>query len=141
VGGNDKESVLKAVVDILRLPEGMDPGFLQQVLMAREELSSTCIGDGIAIPHARNPIIMNVPFSMVALCFLERPVDFGAFDGKPVHCLFTFISSTIRIHLHLLSKLAFFLREEKFKKLILGHASREEILTEMECFETVLKNI
>ena len=55
VDGKDKPAVLRAVVDILRLPEEVDREFLYQVLLARESLGSTGIGDGIAIPHVRNP--------------------------------------------------------------------------------------
>ena len=68
-------------------------------------LRSTGIGDGIAIPHVRNPIVLHVPRPMITLCFLEKPVDFGALDGKPVHALFSLISPTVRAHLHLLSRL------------------------------------
>jgi len=40
----------------------------------------------VAIPHVRNPIVLHVSIRPLPLCFLERPVDFGALDGKPVHC-------------------------------------------------------
>jgi nitrogen PTS system EIIA component len=128
VGGDDKESVLRSMVEILHLPEEVDREFLLKVLLVREELASTSIGDGIAIPHVRNPIVVNVPVSLVALCFLEKPVDFGALDKKPVHCLFTLISPTVRTHLNLLSRLAFTLQDEKFKQIILNHGSRDDIL-------------
>ena len=85
VGGRDKESVLRAVVDTMKLPEDVDPEFLYQVLLAREALGSTGIGDGIAIPHVRNPIVLHLSRPTVTLCFLEQPVDFGALDGQPVH--------------------------------------------------------
>ena len=128
VGGNDRESVLRAIVETMRLPEEVDREFLFQVLLAREALESTGIGDGIAIPHVRNPIVLHVERPTVTLCLLEKPVDFHALDGKPVHALFSLISPTVRAHLHLLSRLAFLLRDPTFKGLILGHASRDEIL-------------
>ena len=59
---------------------------------------------------------------------LEAPVDFGALDGRPVQTLFTLISPTVKAHLHLLSRLAFALREPDFKALIVRQASRDEIL-------------
>src|SRR5438034_985186 len=62
----------------------------------REALQSTGVGDGIAIPHVRNPIVLHVSRPMITLCFLERPIDFGALDGKPVHVLFSLISPTVR---------------------------------------------
>jgi PTS system nitrogen regulatory IIA component len=128
VGGTDKESVLRAVVEHMRLPEEVDRDFLLRVLLAREALQSTGIGDGIAIPHVRNPIVLHVSRPMITLCFLERPIDFGALDGKPVHVLFSLVSPTVRAHLRLLSRLSFALHDAAFKKAVLGQASREEIL-------------
>jgi PTS system nitrogen regulatory IIA component len=128
ISGDTRESVLAAVVDYLRLPDGTDRSLLLQMLVAREKLASTGIGDGIAIPHTRYPIVMHVDKPMVTLCFLERPIEFGAMDGKPVHALFTLVCPTVHAHLHLLSRLAFALRDEKFKALIQKQASRDEIL-------------
>ena len=50
VGGKDKESVIKEVVQIMPLPEEVDRAYLLEVLLARESLGSTGIGEGIAIP-------------------------------------------------------------------------------------------
>ena len=127
VGGTDKASVLHAVVELMRLPEEVDRRYLYEVLLAREALGSTGIGDGIAIPHVRNPIVLHISLPMIAVCFLEQQVDFRAVDGQPVGILFTLISPTVRAHLHLLSKLAFALRDPQFKGVIMRHGSREEI--------------
>lgn len=140
VGGAEKESALRCVVETLPLPEEVDRSFLLQVLLAREALSSTGIGDGIAIPHVRNPIVMHVPRPMVSLCFLERPVEFGALDGRPVYALFTLISPSVRAHLHLLSRLAFLLRDDGFKSAISRQAMREDILSEARRVEDSLAN-
>jgi PTS system nitrogen regulatory IIA component len=128
LAGADKPAVLRSVVEILRIPDTVDREFLLQVLLAREALESTAIGDGIAIPHVRNPIVLHVPQPTMTLCFLEKPVDFGALDGQRVHTLFTFISPTVKAHLHLLSRLAFALRNSEFKKLIVQQAGRDEIM-------------
>lgn len=128
LSGNDKTSALRSVVETLRLPEEVDREFLLQVILAREQLESTGIGEGIAVPHVRNPIVLHVPKPTVTLCFLEKPVEFGAIDGQPVHALFTMISPTVKAHLHLLSRLAFSLRDPEVKTLIAEQGSREEIL-------------
>jgi PTS system nitrogen regulatory IIA component len=108
----------------------VDREFLLQVLLAREALGSTGIGDGIAIPHARNPIVLNVERPTITLCFLENPVDFAALDGLPVTILFTLINPTARAHLHLLSRLAFMLNDKGFKDVLKRQTSRDEILAE-----------
>ncbi len=112
---------------MLRLPEEVDREFLLEVLLAREALESTAVGDGIAVPHVRNPVVLHVEQPAITLCFLEAPVDFGALDGHPVHTLFTLISPTVKAHLHLLSRLTFALRNADFKALIVRQASRDEI--------------
>ncbi len=127
LSGTDKESALRSVVETLRLPEEVDRHFLLQVLLAREQLESTGIGEGIAIPHVRNPIVLHVAKPTITLCFLEKPVEFAAIDGKPVHALFTVISPTVKAHLHLLSRLAFALRDPDFKSQVANQASREDI--------------
>jgi PTS system nitrogen regulatory IIA component len=66
----------------------------------------------------------------ISLCFLQRPVDFCAIDGSPVHTLFLMISTTVRGHLQTLAKLGTALRDPVFKDAVLGRASAEEILRE-----------
>jgi PTS system nitrogen regulatory IIA component len=130
VDGRDKNGVLRSVVELLRLPEAVDRDLLLQVLLEREAMGSTSVGDGIAIPHVRNPIVMHIARPAITLCFLENAIDFGALDGKPVHTLFTIVSPTVRAHLHVLSCLAFALRDPGFKAVIANQGSREAILNE-----------
>jgi PTS system nitrogen regulatory IIA component len=139
VGGTDKPSVLHSVVELLRLPPEVDRAFLCQVLLARESLGSTGFGNGIAIPHIRNPIVLHIPNPMISLCFLENPIDFEALDGKPVQALFTIVSPTTRAHLSLLSRLAFALRLPEFAAAIARQASREEILAATVQAETSMQ--
>jgi len=130
IEGGSKNSVLESLVEHMRLPDGVDKAFLLRVILAREELASTGIGDGIAIPHVRNPVVLHVSQPVITLCFLETPVEFNALDGKPVQALFGLISPTVRAHLHLLSRLSFALRDDAFKAAITRQARREEILSE-----------
>ena len=127
IGGTEKASVLKACIEVMPLPEGVDRKLLFQVIMARETLGTTAVGDGVAIPHVRNPIVLHLPRPMVSLFFLDSPIEFGALDGKPVHTLFVIVSPTISAHLNLLSQLAFALRQTEFKEIIARRGSREEI--------------
>ncbi|MBI2504261.1 MAG: PTS sugar transporter subunit IIA [Candidatus Latescibacteria bacterium] len=138
VGGNDKPSVLRALVEVLNLPEEVDREFLYQVLLARETLGSTGIGEGIAIPHVRNPVVLHISKPTITLCFLEHPIDFRAIDGQPVNTLFTLISPTVRAHLHLLSRLSFVLRNQEFKAVLKQQASRDELMEAVVRAETAL---
>lgn len=137
VKGQDKETILKNVVDLLDLSETIDPEFLLQVLLTREAVGTTAIGDGIAIPHVRNPILLQLPVSKIALCFLEKPVDFDAPDGKPVTVLFTLTSPTVKVHLHLLSSLSYALKNQDLKKALTDRADRQTILGILKTMETM----
>jgi PTS system nitrogen regulatory IIA component len=138
IGGRDKSSVLRSIVDLLNLPEEVDREFLYQVLMARETLGSTGIGDGIAIPHVRNPVVLHVSKPSITLCFLDHPIDFRAIDGQPVSTLFTLISPTIRAHLHILSRLGFVLQNQGFRTALKQQASREDLMETLSRAEAAL---
>jgi PTS system nitrogen regulatory IIA component len=129
IGGADRHSVLRAVVNVIQLPE-VERETLVQVLLAREATGSTGIGDGIAIPHVRQPIVMGGSAASISLCFLDRPVDFCAIDGAPIHTLFLMISTTVRGHLQTLAKLGAALGDPGFKNAVLRRAPAEEILRE-----------
>ena len=80
--------MLREFVARLPLPPEQDRATLLSVLEAREAMGSTGIGDGIAIPHVRNPIVMHIDHAFVTLALLRQPVEFDAIDGQPVHALF-----------------------------------------------------
>ncbi len=105
------------------------------LFLAREASASTAIGDGIAIPHVRNPIVLQVARPAVTLAFLSKAVDFGALDGRPVHVLFSIISPTNRSHLQLLSRLSFALHDGKLRQTVARQATREEIVQEFRRVE------
>ena len=126
--GGNKEAALRSVVNVMRVPPDVDRELMLRVLLARESLASTGVGEGIAIPHVRNPIVLSVRKPAVCLCFLERPIEFGSLDGQPVHTLFTLVSPTVRVHLYLLSRLAFALRDSDFKGAVMRQAPRDEIM-------------
>jgi len=138
LAGRDKESVLRSVIDTMDLPEDLDPEFFYKVLLAREALGSTGVGEGIAIPHVRNPIVLHLSRPIVALCFLEQPVDFSALDGERVSTLFTIVSPTVRAHLQLLSRIAFTLRDPRFKTTLRTQASREDIFEALHAAEAAV---
>jgi nitrogen PTS system EIIA component len=134
----NKECALRAVVNALPLPDGTDRELLFRLFQAREAAASTGIGDGIAIPHVRNPIVLNVDQPIVSLCFLKQPVDFGALDGRPVQVLFSLICPTTRDHLQMLSRLSYALHDSRFKKVVARQGEREEILAEIHRIEEAL---
>ena len=132
VAGRDKAAVMRSMVEVLPLGDSVDREFLLQILLEREALGTTAVGDGVAIPHVRNPIVLPISDPVVALCFLKEPVDFAALDKIPVQVLFTILSPTIRAHLHVLSMLAHCLRDPGFHAALSRKASVAEVLAETE---------
>ncbi|HEU5153950.1 MAG TPA: PTS sugar transporter subunit IIA [Gemmatimonadales bacterium] len=128
VSGDDKSAVLAAIVAALPLPPEVNREFLLTVLDAREAMGSTGIGDGIAIPHVRNPILLHVTQPFVTLALLRQPVPFDAVDGKPVHAIFMVVSPSVPAHLRILAQLGFVLRDAGLRELLRTRASSDRIL-------------
>ena len=82
--------------------------------------------------------MLHVGRPAIALCFLDRAIEYGALDGKPVHTLFTIISPTTRAHLHLMSKLSFVLRDPGVREAIERQDSRLEVLHQVDRAEGCL---
>ncbi len=136
--GDDKQGVLRAAVEKLSLPPHADRGVILHMLLAREKLGSTGIGEGFAIPHVRNPIVLRVPEPLVTLFLLDHPIDFGAIDHRPVHSVFLSITPTTQSHLLILSRLATVLQDPGVRRSITGRAPPPEILAAVERAERPL---
>ena len=128
ITGRDKNAVLASLVQHLPLPPDVDRDHLLAVLEAREAMGSTGIGDGIAIPHVRNPILLHVRRPMVALFLLDRPVDFESIDGRPVHAIFLVVSSSVPSHLRILAELGLALRDSELRGLLQSRADDRDLM-------------
>ncbi len=126
--GNTISEVLHNAINLIRLPESVDTEDITQALLNREQLMTTAIGHGIAIPHPRHPIIAAVEDARVSICFLEKPVDFGALDGIGVHTLFILLTHSPRRHLEVLSKISYMCQLEKFREMLSRRAAEQELL-------------
>lgn len=128
VPGATKEDVLRGVASRLPVEDSKERDALYELLIAREEMGSTGVGDGIALPHVRSPIAINeAGEAVISLCFLKDPVDFNAIDKRPVSIVFTLMTPTVRGHLHALSRLAYLLRDRRFNEAIRGQAPASRI--------------
>jgi nitrogen PTS system EIIA component len=132
VPGQTRDEVLAAVAQLPGIPEVIDRELLVQLLVAREMLASTGVGGGIAVPHPRSPIVLDVSLPpTLLLCFLRQPVDFGAIDGKPVWALFLLLSPTVQQHLRLLSQLSYALHDAAARDLLEKRAPLAELLARL----------
>lgn len=105
-----KDDVLKELIGLLRLPE-KDEAMLFKMLKRRENLGSTGIGRGIAIPHCRSLVVNKL---RVAYGRKSAGVDFKAIDDKPVHFFFLIVAPPLEVsnqYLPVLGKIAQFSKE------------------------------
>lgn len=135
VKATHKRALLRRIVDELPLPEGFDRDVLLQLFLAREALGSTALEGGIAVPHPRRPIVLDVERPIVRLCFLAEPLDFQAPDGKPVNTLFAMVAPTVHEHLQLLARLASVLKDHQVRRVLSERASAKEILAAVRAAE------
>lgn len=132
--GENMEAALRSVVDCIRLPEGFDREMLLNMFLSRERLGSTAVGDGIALPHPRYPVVLSVPGPQASLCYLEHPIDFAAADGRQVDTLFVLVSPTARWHSRLLTQVARALANPRFREVVVRKAPTDEIIAASRTF-------
>lgn len=123
VGGATREETLRSVIALLKLDDEADRETLLDLLLARDAAAVVPVGDGIAIPHVRNPIALSADEPSLTLFFLRQPVDFNAPDAQPVFALFLLVSPTTRVHLQMLAKIAYLLRNPTFREAIRSRGS------------------
>jgi mannitol/fructose-specific phosphotransferase system IIA component (Ntr-type) len=110
LAGSTKDDILKELIGLLRLPE-KDEAMLYKMLKRRENLGSTGIGRGIAIPHCRSLVVNKL---RVAFGRKTAGVDFKGIDDKPVHFFFLIVAPPLEVsnqYLPVLGKIAQFSKE------------------------------
>ena len=108
--GNTKDDVLKELIALLGLDEKAE-GMLYKMLKRRENLGSTGIGRGIAIPHCRSLVVNKL---RVAFGRKSNGMDFKAIDEKPVNFFFLIVAPPLEVsnqYLPVLGKIAQFSKE------------------------------
>jgi nitrogen PTS system EIIA component len=135
VAGTTREEVLAGVTRLPGVPDEIDRAILYQLLLAREALAGTGVGSGIALPHPRDPLVLNLREPRVLLCFPVAPVDFGALDGQPVHALFLLLSPSVRVHLQLLARLAYALHDDVLNRALREAGPADAILSRVRALD------
>lgn len=102
-------------------------------ILAREKMSSTAIGDGIAIPHAKSEAVKRPGLAAITV---PDGVDYEALDGKPSDLLFMIAAPNDGdVHLEVLSRLMTMLMDEEFRKKLISAGSKEEFLEAIDAME------
>jgi nitrogen PTS system EIIA component len=123
----DSQGVLAALADKVAAAGLVeDAGSLYRALAEREQLGSTGLGGGVAIPHSK---LKGLEHGVVALGLARPGIDFGAPDGKPVSVFFLVLSpdSNPAEHLQTLARVSRWIRDDKHLETLLGLTSSEAI--------------
>jgi mannitol/fructose-specific phosphotransferase system IIA component (Ntr-type) len=129
--GTSKDDVLKEMIGLLRLDEKND-AMLFKMLKRRENLGSTGIGRGIAIPHCRSLVVNRL---RVAFGRKAAGLDFKAIDGKPVQFCFLIVAPPLEVsnqYLPVLGKIAQFSKEPDVPERLLALREPAEFLRLLE---------
>lgn len=120
---------IEQMVGMIDLRDSVDKEIIVQLLKSREELMSTAIGNGIALPHPRIPLMVGKNKPVINFFFLKNPLELKSPDARPVHTIILLISQTIKQHLSLLAHLSFLLSKETFRFALESRLNYREILT------------
>lgn len=134
--GDDSATLFENAVASIVFPGHIDKRDVIGALTDREEIASTGIGRGVAIPHPRQPL--GIEYPLVPVFFCEKSVDFRSVDGMPVSILFFMFSPSTQVHLKLLSKLSFFLRSAPYLEKLKSCRTEKEVLDLIGSFESEL---
>jgi PTS system nitrogen regulatory IIA component len=134
----DPESMPKALGELLRalpLPKGLDRDALLDALLGREEVMSTAIGNGIAIPHVRQFGSESLQKDIVVVAYLFEPLDWKAPDGQAVHTLFLVLAADETRHLQILAEIARLASDEDFVAFLKTMPDRAALVERMRQME------
>ncbi|MCS7337070.1 MAG: PTS sugar transporter subunit IIA [Verrucomicrobiae bacterium] len=130
LAGADRDSVLAELVSLI--PEIADQpeaqATLLRALIEREQLHSTGIGDGIALPHARNPLVGLVNRPVIVFGRHPAGIPYGAIDGQPARLFFLLIAPTVTQHLAMLARISRLLRDAKLRQGLLTAQTPEQVV-------------
>ena len=130
----DKKAVLEELAQtIVDQEPNLDKSALVKVLLDRERLGSTGIGDGVAIPHGK---FNGLSQPMVSFGRSRKGLDFESMDGQPAFLFFLLVApeNSTSIHLKALARIAKILKSSSFRKALM------EVPTKKELYETIIQN-
>ena len=134
LASTDRDAVLNELVNqipqLAKQPEARKT--LLRALQERELLHSTGIGDGIALPHARNALVGLVDEPIVVFARHATGIPYGAIDNIPARLFFLLIAPTVTQHLGILARLSRILRDPKVRQSLLTAERPEKVISVLQ---------
>jgi len=130
----DKKGVLEELSEAIVSHEpSADKSSLVKVLLDRERLGSTGIGDGVAIPHGK---FDGISHPIISFGRSRQGLDFESLDGQPAFLFFLLVApeNSTNIHLKALARIAKILKNSSFRKVLM------EVPTRKELYQTIIQS-
>jgi mannitol/fructose-specific phosphotransferase system IIA component (Ntr-type) len=128
--------LVAAVPELQSHPDKRDS--LLKALREREDLHSTGIGDGVALPHARTALSGLVSRPVIIFGRHPKGIAFGAIDRKPVHLFFLLVTTSVTQHLQILARISRLLQGPLLRQQLLTTDSPGQILTQIRNIEQTM---
>jgi fructose-specific phosphotransferase system IIA component len=126
--GTTKNEVIDAMIDLVASsPKVMDKEKVRKAIFEREEIMSTGVGNGFAIPHGKTEAVADI---VAAFAVTAQPIDYQSLDEKPVRLVFLLVGkdNLVGPHIKLLSRISRLMNKEEFRRRLLDLKSPREIL-------------
>ena len=128
--GRQRDDVLVEL--IARIPEIADRPEARETLLRalreREQLHSTGIGDGVAVPHARNAVVGLVEKPVIVFGRHDQGIGYGAIDAQPARLFFLLVTTTVAQHLAVLARISRLIRDPKLRQNLIIADRPEKVL-------------
>jgi len=124
---DSKEGVLRELSEVIaNIVPKLSADSLVAILMERESLGSTGIGDGVAIPHGK---VGGIEHLVAAFGRSRNGVQFHSLDGKPAHLFFLIMAPeySAGMHLKALARISRLLKDERFRRSLLDAEDADEL--------------
>lgn len=128
IPGNTAEEIYENLFKIVPLPECCKRINVAEELIARERILSTAVGNGVAIPHPRRPLMKTEKDQRIIVCYPENPVGMRAPDRKAVYAMFIILAESSKLHLEALSSLAKALKSSEFRSVLETRPNQYDLL-------------
>ncbi|MBS4164423.1 Uncharacterized protein PRO82_001751 [Candidatus Protochlamydia amoebophila] len=139
VSGKTKEEIIRKTMKKTAKNLDVDAEVMTELLLDRENMMPTALNNGVAIPHTRDSL--HAQHDAIVVVFLDKPLEYGALDGKPVNTLFFLFAADDKRHLHLLAKIAHLSSQPKALEFFKTKPSKDKLLAFIKDWESQISQI
>ena len=126
--GTSKNDVINAIIDLAASQDRvLDKEKVRKAIFEREQIMSTGVGAGFAIPHAKSDAVSDI---VAAFAVTAEPIDYQSLDDQPVRIVFLLVGreNMVGPHIKLLSRISRLMNNEEFRRRLLEAATPKDVL-------------